>query len=852
MADTDLLDDGQRWTECGCRKTNKDHIPCKLCGRHCAARSRSATALKRHPKARPSPKSVRSLYKRAAPRTLPRARKTASRSPASISDCLCARKEATLGTAEQPSSRNRYVLSILSGKKQKAETSNEPTLLSFGGPVTSACSHSQTACTFRDESLPTPGDRFGERDVTLSMSVYSARAKNNTQQNVRGTCISSSSLADGKAMEKSGSAKRILEGDWDAGKSEVKSVHRVSLAKRQDEELQVAIDGLADEDCSICRLVRPESWKTFGQPSDDGGSVACKLCGSQFPFPNGSVDVFIRHVAHMHVNHKGTGSTARRRNSEVLRRPAVDFSVGPNVGQGTPACGSGCVGEVKEGAESSFGRILTSGDHRRSSYPSEGPKGVEQRKRNESLHCWRVHGYPGASSVCFPRNWSGQQATDKQAVLPCAAAAAVPKLATVSELEMANDNRGSVDRKTQKRGTSDDDCIHAPDVQGPAPKVHRNLISVDVHPAQMKCSSPTLELGPSTEARRSDNATPQLDKKVAVEVRSVSDGGLLCCRKCDKEVSDSAKILPCFHILCSLCFEQLTKGKSLRCNVCQADVDVEATVHFSISAAQQSASARKCVICENIASHFCENCEDNLCERCSQAHLLVKYTRDHVVRQAHSPKTAEVCSQHSATISKFCLTCGSSACEQCVREMHAEHDTEIASNLVAKVKQEMVTVRKRANDLHDELEKAIKKVTQQLSAWEEHKCWILTLLSTFFHRVHEMILDREVNTVGKLKGEMNKESGALHRRRRQYELLDSRAQLIASLCGMVSLQNDPKPLLCAQNLFNTHVKVLGEQIPTRVPEVKPYVLSLPFKEIKELLDRLDQSVTRAFVNTNSG
>ncbi|KFD66524.1 hypothetical protein M514_01521 [Trichuris suis] len=854
LIEAKLMQRGRLWTEYGCRTADKDHILCNLCGRECAAHRRSATTFKRHLKARHGLKNVRSLRNGAPLRTLRQAKKSASRSPAALGDRLRPRKEASLGKSERPSSSNRYVRAISSGK-QKAETSEDAPL---GFVVSIPNSRDQLACTFRDKSLPTSGDYksnwkshlkdahdidLDERNVGPSSSGHCTRTKDNARESSVQTCISLNRLADGKAVEKSKLANLTEKANLSDSKPQALSSQQMSHAKRQGEDIHPATIEAAGEDCSVCRLVRPESWKTFGHVMGDGNFIACKLCSSQFPFPNGSVDVFIRHVAHMHVNHRGAGSRARRRNSEVVRRCAADPSIGLDVEQGTEPSGSTCDCNVKECANSSIVNVLTSHEQRRASYPSEASRVTKGRPQNERLRSWPTDEHGGASNACLTRKCDSKE-TSRSEAIP-SPVVVTHKLLTISGFEKTDDAGGNVDRKAHKRGRLEDASASIASSQGSASKIQRSLISNDLCPAEPAVAQSTSS--ECVKASRDGGTTAEKEEEEEEVVAEAPGGGLLFCRKCDERINGGAKILPCFHILCSPCFKQQLVSR------CTATYAKRKLTSKRLSTSRPLLSkAEVCVICENVASYFCENCEDNLCERCSQAHLLVKYTRDHVMRQAECPKKAELCSQHNVSMAKFCVSCSASVCEQCVLESHAEHNTEPVSSLVTKVKQEMLTVRRRANDLHDELGKAIQKVIQQQRAWEDHKCWLITLLTTFFHRVQEMMLDREVRTVEKLKGDMNKESSALQKRRLQYESLDSSAQLIASLSRIASLQNDPKPLLCAQKLFNNYVKVLSEQIPTRVPEVKPYALSLPFKEIKELLDRLDQSVTRCVVDMNAG
>ena len=193
------------------------------------------------------------------------------------------------------------------------------------------------------------------------------------------------------------------------------------------------------------------------------------------------------------------------------------------------------------------------------------------------------------------------------------------------------------------------------------------------------------------------------------------------CYICFNDYDDDEHIpllLPCLHTFCKECIKRQCNRRKLLCPVCKAEHKVPENdinifgkdrktcelIDFLLS---KEASAKDCNVCGSPknARYVCDSCGKNLCRRCKRTHsrrhprhgmqpIDKTITTDSSLGSLDSlENNPEICQidGHEQNIKKyFCIPCRELTCSNCIVESHRDHETDIASELFSKRREEMV------------------------------------------------------------------------------------------------------------------------------------------------------------------
>ncbi|XP_027766326.1 transcription intermediary factor 1-beta [Empidonax traillii] len=159
------------------------------------------------------------------------------------------------------------------------------------------------------------------------------------------------------------------------------------------------------------------------------------------------------------------------------------------------------------------------------------------------------------------------------------------------------------------------------------------------------------------------------------------------CGRCRKRLSPQRdpRLLPCLHSVCGTCLGG--DGAVFECPVCHHQCPLgDILDNFFLQDSGAGATAgpeplQSCTSCEDnaAATRFCNDCSEPLCDTCVQAHLRVRYTRGHSVRDISSALPCSVpslgpCPEHpEEPRDHFCSTCATLMCRLCQLSAHQGH-----------------------------------------------------------------------------------------------------------------------------------------------------------------------------------
>lgn len=261
------------------------------------------------------------------------------------------------------------------------------------------------------------------------------------------------------------------------------------------------------------------------------------------------------------------------------------------------------------------------------------------------------------------------------------------------------------------------------------------------------------------------------------------------CPICCKEFS-SPILLSCSHTFCKECvsvFVEASDGCSFSCPVCEIEIILQGEEeelfcpNFMVLKQMEDDEdddGLLCGVCEsdNEADFFCVQCSDLLCEDCADAHHVVKYTRDHSVKEITCDtnlskfiKKRYYCNDHeNEQLDIYCERCEKSICRECALESHrSEKHNCIPLKLAAqtcrddtqrqlydiksrspnlqlalmKVKNQKKMLRDQANATYAEISESFRRI---MSALKEHERKLYkTLEETYRKKLRTLKSEKE-------------------------------------------------------------------------------------------------------------
>ncbi|XP_041341445.1 transcription intermediary factor 1-beta-like isoform X2 [Pyrgilauda ruficollis] len=109
---------------------------------------------------------------------------------------------------------------------------------------------------------------------------------------------------------------------------------------------------------------------------------------------------------------------------------------------------------------------------------------------------------------------------------------------------------------------------------------------------------------------------------------------------------------------------------------------LQASTAATATSGQRVPCPQSCTSCEDnaAATSFCLECAEPLCDTCVEAHLRVRYTREHSVQPLGSPAVPGAgagpgpCPAHPPQpLSLFCSACDALTCRECHLGPHRQH-----------------------------------------------------------------------------------------------------------------------------------------------------------------------------------
>ena len=184
------------------------------------------------------------------------------------------------------------------------------------------------------------------------------------------------------------------------------------------------------------------------------------------------------------------------------------------------------------------------------------------------------------------------------------------------------------------------------------------------------------------------------------------------------------KLLPCFHVFCAECLEQIIEkkygDKSLfNCPKCRRNTDVpdrgiaslQSDFHVdhlfeirdTLSKANETAKTQceKCKKTGSFATGFCQECGKFVCEKCTELHQMWDELSTHkimtlgeveteAIKLVPPKKTVVHCSKHpELELRIYCEDCQELICNDCTIKRHHGHNFDLIADTFPKHKKEI-------------------------------------------------------------------------------------------------------------------------------------------------------------------
>ncbi|XP_070205444.1 transcription intermediary factor 1-beta-like [Littorina saxatilis] len=231
------------------------------------------------------------------------------------------------------------------------------------------------------------------------------------------------------------------------------------------------------------------------------------------------------------------------------------------------------------------------------------------------------------------------------------------------------------------------------------------------------------------------------------------------------------KILPCTHLACKKCVVSWLQKAGVKggCPLCRApilpstsrgqrdldtlvnDLPTDLATMALVDSHKVLSGQHVCMLCDNnsAATSFCLQCDVKICKACIKVHKNIPSTRKHVIEDldklspqqlaqinratcnVHDDRPAELyCSTHQELICMLCATANHRSCAEVKAipdvvtekrrelEQQAQRLRDRATALATEIQEVTDTfkaMRKKANDMFDDLEQCLKKRRQEVN-----------------------------------------------------------------------------------------------------------------------------------------
>ena len=232
----------------------------------------------------------------------------------------------------------------------------------------------------------------------------------------------------------------------------------------------------------------------------------------------------------------------------------------------------------------------------------------------------------------------------------------------------------------------------------------------------------------------------------AVEVKKAQNN--LSCPVC-YQLFNNPKYLPCYHSYCEGCLEKMQVQSKIICPECRKEAKVPAggvkefATNFFINrlvddlilkkkvAGEEKVNCDDCDEDDPVVS-FCPDCNSFLCSVCNDSHNRQKRFRGHGVvpltelrsnkdTSAIQAKAAiPLCKDHDEQLKYYCETCDELVCVYCTVKKHNGHNHDSMKNMASKHRSQLKKVTtpivgmiQDLSDVHDNIDKMVKKIRKQ-------------------------------------------------------------------------------------------------------------------------------------------
>ena len=270
-------------------------------------------------------------------------------------------------------------------------------------------------------------------------------------------------------------------------------------------------------------------------------------------------------------------------------------------------------------------------------------------------------------------------------------------------------------------------------------------------------------------------------EKATAEIALEKLRNKLECSICLTDYTDP-KLLPCFHVFCKKCLEQLViqehDGLSLQCPICrhlikltpkgvaglQSDFHVEHL--FEIRDAFEKTNQlekKKCEKChDDNATGFCRDCGAFICDTCTAFHQKWEELSNHkiisldeVQKEAISfvrpKKHVSYCPRHPEnTLKIFCETCSELICTDCTIKLHQGHNYDLVTDVLRNHKDEIVARLQPAKQQLSTVTKSLYSFEERVREIDEQKTTIEAAIHKEINLLQRTLEQRRTELVSKL------------------------------------------------------------------------------------------------------
>lgn len=233
----------------------------------------------------------------------------------------------------------------------------------------------------------------------------------------------------------------------------------------------------------------------------------------------------------------------------------------------------------------------------------------------------------------------------------------------------------------------------------------------------------------------------------------------------------------------------------------------------------------KCSNDDNLAHSYCVECVDFICHECLDAHLRLKYTKDHTILSKDEARikidkkvTETKCEVHpQEALSFFCETCEKLTCRDCQLMNHPKHDFKPVSEVAKETREQLQNLLQETSKRKDVISKAFKAFEDLSSLNVQKKTEVTKEIGVLVEKILAAVNQRGAQLLSKLNEAFKPKLESLSGKKDSIQLLSDHTDHCINFLQNALDNGSDSAILSSKKTLTAHLSQVNQ---AEIPELE--------------------------------